>query len=183
MRCPKCQFDHPLQTTECLKCGIVFSKYKPPVGFAGTSTSPAKGAAAAAKSPDAAAVASMMVASLDAALSPAADDSPAAFRTAAFKEFKYRLLALPLALLVARWLTGTGFNMVAGMLAMVVHECGHAVTAWLTGRWAVPTLWFTMIGQSRLVKAVVKEWHRKRMRRSMFWPKNNVELIVGYTLH
>ena len=27
MRCPKCQFDHELQTTECLKCGIVFSRY------------------------------------------------------------------------------------------------------------------------------------------------------------
>ena len=29
MRCPKCQFDHPLQTIECLKCGIVFSRYRP----------------------------------------------------------------------------------------------------------------------------------------------------------
>lgn len=27
MRCPKCQFDHELQTTECLKCGIVFARY------------------------------------------------------------------------------------------------------------------------------------------------------------
>ncbi len=27
MRCPKCQFDHEFQTTECLKCGIVFSRY------------------------------------------------------------------------------------------------------------------------------------------------------------
>jgi hypothetical protein len=27
MRCPKCQFDHELQTTDCLKCGIVFSRY------------------------------------------------------------------------------------------------------------------------------------------------------------
>ena len=27
MRCPKCQFDHPLQTTECLKCGIIFARY------------------------------------------------------------------------------------------------------------------------------------------------------------
>ena len=27
MRCPKCQFDHELQTTECLKCGIVFTRY------------------------------------------------------------------------------------------------------------------------------------------------------------
>ena len=28
MRCPKCQFDHQLQTTECLKCGIVFARYQ-----------------------------------------------------------------------------------------------------------------------------------------------------------
>jgi hypothetical protein len=28
MQCPKCQFDHKLQTTECLKCGIVFSRYR-----------------------------------------------------------------------------------------------------------------------------------------------------------
>jgi hypothetical protein len=28
MRCPKCQFDHELQTTDCLKCGIVFSRYQ-----------------------------------------------------------------------------------------------------------------------------------------------------------
>jgi hypothetical protein len=184
MRCPKCGFDHPLQTTECLKCGIVFSKYKPPqtgtsaaktpqqteLFTAGFPISPGQvptrpstdvavatraDASAVAASPDAAAVVSTMVASLDAALSGDADSSPAAVRKAAVAEFKYRLLALPLALLVARWLTGTGFNMVAGMLAMVVHECGHAVTAWLAGRWAVPTLWFTMIGQSRSWLVVV----------------------------
>jgi hypothetical protein len=28
MRCPKCQFDHELQTTDCLKCGIVCSRYQ-----------------------------------------------------------------------------------------------------------------------------------------------------------
>ena len=28
MRCPKCQFDHELQTAECLKCGIVFARYQ-----------------------------------------------------------------------------------------------------------------------------------------------------------
>jgi hypothetical protein len=97
----------------------------------------------------AAAVVSSFATSLDSALSPDADQSPAAIQKQAATEFKYRLFALPLALLVAYWLTGTGFNMVAGMLAMVVHECGHAVTAWLAGRWAVPTFWFTMIGQSR----------------------------------
>jgi hypothetical protein len=157
MRCPKCQFDHPLQTTECLKCGIVFSKYKPPVDVSGIpelSGAVAKqpDAAVPAKQADermAAAVVSSFVASLDRALSPDADQSPATIRKEAATEFKYRLLALPLALLVARWLTATGFDMVAGMLAMVVHECGHAITAWLAGRWAIPTFWFTMIGEKR----------------------------------
>ena len=156
MRCPKCQFDHPLQTTECLKCGIIFSKYKPPVDSPETSAlSPAAaephvGTPLVAKSGDgkmAAAVVSSLAMSLDTALSTDAEKSPAEIRKDASRELIYRLLALPLALLVAYWLTGTGFNMIAGMLAMVVHECGHAIAAWLAGRWAVPTFWFTMIGQ------------------------------------
>jgi len=32
---------------------------------------------------------------------------------------------------------------------MVLHESGHAITAWLTGRWAVPLLWVTMHGEER----------------------------------
>jgi hypothetical protein len=64
-------------------------------------------------------------------------------------ELKCRILALPLALLVARLLAGTGLRMVAGMLAMVLHESGHAITAWLTGRWAVPLLWVTPHGEER----------------------------------
>jgi hypothetical protein len=157
VRCPKCQFDHPLQTTECLKCGIVFSKYKPPIDVSGISGLPV----AAAEQPDAivpakptdersaAAVVSSFAASLDRTLSGDAEKSPAAIQKEAATEFKCRMLALPLALFVAYWLTGTGFNMVAGMLAMVVHECGHAVAAWLAGRWAIPTFWFTMMGENR----------------------------------
>jgi hypothetical protein len=157
MRCPKCQFDHPLQTTECLKCGIVFSKYKPPVnvsGIPGLSGAVAKqpDAAVLSKPADermAAAVVSSFVASLDRALSPDADKSPAAIRKEAATEFKYRLLALPLALLVARLVAGTRLRVAAGMLAMVLHESGHAITAWLTGCWAVPMLWVTMHGEER----------------------------------
>ena len=157
MRCPKCQFDHPLQTTECLKCGIVFSKYKPPVdvsGIPGLSGAVAKqpDAAVPAKPADErmpAAVVSSFVASLDRALSPDADKSPAATRKEAATEFRYRLLALPLALLVARLVAGTSLRVAAGMLAMVLHESGHAITAWLTGRWAVPMLWVTMHGEER----------------------------------
>ncbi len=152
MRCPKCQFDHPLQTTECLKCGIVFSKYQPTVDVSPapdpppvSEVLPKPPGAPALTDPANPQVASDLVsslaASLDAELS-SADTSPAT-------EFKYRLLALPLALLLARWLTATGFRVVANMLAMVVHECGHAITAWLVGRWAIPTFWFTMIGQTK----------------------------------
>jgi hypothetical protein len=160
VRCPKCHFDHPLQTTECLKCGIVFSKYKPPVDPSGISGVAAKRpeAAVPAKPTDArmaAAVVSSFAASLDTALSPDAHKSPAAIRKGAATEFKCRLLALPLALLWGYWATGTGLDMPAGMLAMVVHESGHAITAWLAGRWAVPLLWVTMHGESRSWPIVV----------------------------
>jgi hypothetical protein len=39
--------------------------------------------------------------------------------------------------------------MAASILAMVLHESGHAITAWLTGRWAVPLLWVTSHGEER----------------------------------
>src|ERR1700722_18336714 len=157
MRCPKCQFDHPLQTTECLKCGIVFSKYKPPVdvseipGFSGA-VAKQPDAVAPAKPADermAAAGVTSFVTSLDRALSPDEDKSPAAIRKEAATEFKYRLFALPVALLVARLVAGTSLRIAAGMLAMVLHESGHAITSWLTGRWAVPMLWVTMHGEER----------------------------------
>src|SRR5580700_11759067 len=124
MQCPKCQFDHELQTTECLKCGIVFTRYQ---------------------------------AALDAAAQQAGLAMPTPVpprlariaRSDALRELKCRILALPLALLVARLLAGTGLRMAASMLAMVLHESGHAITAWLTGRWAVPLLWVTPHGQER----------------------------------
>jgi hypothetical protein len=65
------------------------------------------------------------------------------------KEFKYRVLALPMALLAARLVVGTGFGMAVRMLTMVLHESGHAITSWLSGRWAVPMLWVTMHGEER----------------------------------
>ncbi len=128
MRCPKCQFDHELQTTECLKCGIVFSRYVP------------SGNAAAAS----AAIAVPMAEAL-----PLSLPIPATDREEALKELRYRVLALPLALVLARLLVGTGFRVAVGMLAMVLHESGHAITSWLVGRWAVPMLWVTMHGQER----------------------------------
>ena len=142
MRCPKCEFDHELQTTECLKCGIVFSRYR------------AAQKAAAAANQDAPAEPVPMVEAP--ALPPSAPlCEPPIDRTDAIRELKYRVLALPLALLVAFWATSTGLRVVAGMLAMVVHESGHAITAWLVGRWAVPMLWVTMHGDERSWLVVV----------------------------
>jgi hypothetical protein len=129
MRCPKCQFDSDLQTTECLKCGIVFSRYRAAVDAT------AQHASAPAPAPGVAFV-------------PPAT-APPAVRSDVLKELKYRIFALPLVLLSARLLMGTGLRLAAGMLAMVLHESGHAITAWLTGRWAVPMLWVTMHGDNR----------------------------------
>jgi hypothetical protein len=131
MRCPKCQFDHELQTTECLKCGIVFSRYL---------------AAQEAPAQQSAVVGPMVQAPV---LSPSEPAEPVAVRNDALRELKYRALALPLALLVARWAVSTGLRMPVSMLAMVLHESGHAITSWLTGRWAVPLLWVTMHGDNR----------------------------------
>lgn len=130
MRCPKCQFDHELQTTECLKCGIVFTRYQAALDAAAKQV----------------ALAVPMVQALP--LSPSAT-APLTVRNDALRELKYRVLALPLALFVARWVVGTGLRMPVSMLAMVLHESGHAITAWLTGRWAVPLLWVTMHGEDR----------------------------------
>jgi hypothetical protein len=130
MRCPKCQFDHELQTTNCLKCGIVFSRYKAALDAV---TKQGESAAQLPQAP----------------LLSSSSTEPLVDRSDAFRELKYRALALPLALLFAWLVTSTGLRIVAGMLAMVVHESGHAITAWLTGRWAVPLLWVTMHGDAR----------------------------------
>jgi hypothetical protein len=127
MRCPKCQFDHELQTTECLKCGIVFSRYQAPLDGA------AKQAEAAPEP----------------APEPLTPPEPAISRDEALRELKCRSIALPAALLLAWLVARTGLRLAAGMLAMVLHESGHAITAWLTGRWAVPMLWVTPHGEDR----------------------------------
>ena len=128
MRCPKCQFDHALQTTECLKCGIVFARYQEALECAEKQAGPAVAMAAP-------------PAFSGSALASGGND--------AVRELRYRAVALPLALLVARLVDGTGLKTASAMLAMVLHESGHAITAWLTGRWAVPLLWVTLHGEER----------------------------------
>ena len=147
MRCPKCQFNHALQTTECLKCGIVFSRYEAAQEAAKKAALAAPVVAASANVAASAQAAMLAQFALMGASPTSVNREPT--RADALRELKYRALALPVALLVARFVAGTGLRLMAGMLTMVLHESGHAITAWLTGRWAVPTLWVTMQGEDR----------------------------------
>jgi hypothetical protein len=180
MRCPKCQFDHELQTTECLKCGIVFARYqaaleaalKPagpidafskPAGSIGPAPNGSPLPAGQARPPlqsnaPAKEPGQVVGAALDTRWKPAGpvklwpiepDSTEFGEKYDARRELKYRVFALPLALLVARFLAGTGWRAAVRMLSMVLHESGHALTAMLTGRWAVPMPWVTMHGEER----------------------------------
>jgi hypothetical protein len=90
-------------------------------------------------------------------------------------EWKLRAAAIPGALLVAlafhAW--PTGHFLQRTFLSMIVHEVGHAVTAWWCGFGALPGLWKTIIAETRgmvwlLVAAlelglVVLGWTRQQL--------------------
>ena len=66
-------------------------------------------------------------------------------------EWKLRAAAIPaaIALAVAFHAWPTGHFIQRTFLSMMVHEVGHAVTAWFCGFAAIPTLWKTLIPESR----------------------------------
>jgi hypothetical protein len=77
-------------------------------------------------------------------------------------ERRFRQFALPVALLLAWAVVHAGFlhSLLRIVLSMWIHELGHAVAAWLCGRFAFPGPWFTPVGAQRswvvaLVVAVV----------------------------
>ena len=66
-------------------------------------------------------------------------------------EWKRRAIAIPVAMLLAlafhAW--GTGHFMQRTALTMPLHELGHAITGWFCGFTALPTLWKTLIPETR----------------------------------
>jgi hypothetical protein len=126
MQCPKCKFDSESQTTECLKCGIVFAKY-----YRLQERLQSMPTRVEAESEDE---------------GDTADEAK--------RELRYRVFAVPLALLAARSLVGT-FPGLVRLLTMWVHEAGHAVTAWLCGFWAVPGPWVTPVSDERSLSVMV----------------------------
>ena len=134
MECPKCHFDHPQQFEECLKCGIIFAKYR----------AIQEGAAAAAPAP------------APAVKSGPLPDYVLEEQQKAHHELLCRLIAPPAALLFG-WLVNAGMPTVSAFLAMWLHESGHAIAAWFCGFTAFPTAWFTIIsnGRSRWISVVL----------------------------
>src|SRR4051812_40814637 len=65
-------------------------------------------------------------------------------------EYKYCLGAIPLALLLGivlhAWTLGF---LVRLAFTMPVHEAGHAITGWFCGFFSIPTLWKTIIPETR----------------------------------
>jgi len=72
-------------------------------------------------------------------------------------EHNLRLFAVPVALLFAHLVVATqlGRALTRIFLSMLVHETGHAVTAWLCGYMAFPTLWVTPRSSARVPLLVV----------------------------
>jgi len=62
-------------------------------------------------------------------------------------EWKLRAIAVPAAFVLS-WLfhqSPTGHSLQRTFLTMIPHELGHAVTAWLAGFAAIPSVWKTLI--------------------------------------
>ena len=72
-------------------------------------------------------------------------------------ERRLRQFALPTALLVAWAVVHTGLPhlLLRTVLSMWIHELGHAIAAWMCGRFAFPGPWFTPVGAQRTLIVVV----------------------------
>lgn len=66
-------------------------------------------------------------------------------------ELTLRLVALPVALLLGMLFasSGLGHALQRIFFGMILHELGHAVSAWLLGFPAFPLLWFTPVAEHR----------------------------------
>ncbi|MFP2934151.1 hypothetical protein ACLESO_55320, partial [Pyxidicoccus sp. 3LG] len=70
-------------------------------------------------------------------------------------ELKLRTWVLPASLVVSWLAVSSGFAFVVRLFTMPLHELGHAITAWLCGFKAFPTLWKTLVyGRSYVLAAL-----------------------------
>ena len=64
-------------------------------------------------------------------------------------ELKFCVAAIPAMLALALLFHFLTPGVQRIVLGMPLHELGHAVSAWFTGFWAIPTLWKTLIPEER----------------------------------
>ena len=126
MDCPKCGFTLlDADPVQCTRCGVVIAKFM---------RAHQESRASAVELPP-------LLKATHAAVAPENESATRSERMA-------RAVALPLALLFA-WLAVRESPGAVRMLAMWVHESGHAVAAWLCGYVAWPGPWFTPVGTER----------------------------------
>jgi len=125
MDCPKCGFAMNADAAECPRCGVVIAK------FLRAHEAALKSAVGLSLPPHTAVPA----------------DAPEGERSARSEQIA-RAMAVPFALVLARLLVKRSPGGVR-ILAMWVHESGHAASAWLCGYVAWPGPWFTPVGSER----------------------------------
>jgi hypothetical protein len=162
MDCPKCGFALDGDRAECTRCGIVIAKVL--LAHQGALESGVELQPLRQVTPAAA----------------VAPDNESAART----ERIARAVALPLALLFA-WLAVRESPGAVRMIAMWVHESGHAVTAWLCGYIAFPGPWFTPVFTERslsltalLVGLLAYGGHRAWQLQRSFWAVASAAALV-----
>lgn len=138
--CPRCgalRADGP----ECPACGVIYAKARPRAGTPAPPPQPPPVGAGDARGLLPGQTAAVWRGELDAAR----------------RELRIRLLAPPLALLLAFVLvsSGAGRALVRTFFSMWLHELGHAASAWLCGFAAVPGPWRTPVSQARSALVVI----------------------------
>lgn len=149
--CPRCTAPR-VPGPECPRCGVIYARAEARAARAAAVRQEAPPAPAAALEPEAPlAVDPAWLAPPDLRSDILPDETPAldADAEAAAFELKLRTWVLPVALGLG-WLLATGsLRFIVRLFTMLVHETGHAATAWLCGIPAVPTLWVTLSASTR----------------------------------
>ncbi|MEO8701886.1 MAG: hypothetical protein ABI867_17710 [Kofleriaceae bacterium] len=99
-------------------------------------------------------------------------------------EWKLRAIAVPVAFALALVFHASpaGHALQRTFLTMIPHELGHAVTAWLSGHSAIPSLWRTAyFGTSVIVIVVVAAGNAALAWRG-WTTRNNILLAAGLAL-
>lgn len=138
--CPWCNAPRETGPT-CPRCGVIYAKAE---AIKAHGRAPAVPAAPAAQFAQAAPALQFDV---------DAGDPPDAWQLVddADLEWKFCLGAIPVALIAALLFhaSGLGASLQRIFLTMPVHEFGHAVAAWFCGFAAIPTLWKTVVPETR----------------------------------